>query len=144
MLRMHYPPPERIREINTRTYERRNICFGEDQEKFCVHETNNEADHKRRHFNSEIRPTMKQQPNTPRHDYFLAVDQSDVYRVLYKACPAEEVDAIGRGFLSLVSNDNYEGSKLVGVAYIMPSVYSLIEMRGWESLIEDDDEVVGP
>lgn len=83
---------------------------------------------------------MKQQPNTPRHDHFLVVDQSDVSRVLYKACPANEFDAMSRGFLYLVSNDDYEGCKLVGVAYIMPSVYSLIDMRGWESLIESDDD----
>lgn len=40
--------------------------------------------------------------------------------------PAEEFDAQGGGFLTLVSLDEEKGDQLVGLSYLVPRIYALL------------------
>jgi hypothetical protein len=76
----------------------------------------------------------------PRHLACVAVAQFDLETVL-NGPPAEEFDVEGSGFVDLISYDAEEGSTSVGLSYLLPRVYALLENGGWE-LIKGDGESI--
>mgnify|MGYP004504050633 CR=1 FL=1 len=56
--------------------------------------------------------------------------------------PAEEFDAQGEGFLTLVSLDEEEGDQLVGFSYLVPRIYALLGGPGWENFAVEDDVAI--
>ena len=73
---------------------------------------------------------------TPRFQACAMVTQFQL-ELLLKGPPAEEFDASGAGFLTLVSLDEDEDSQLVGLSYLVPRIYALLEGPGWENIVED-------
>jgi hypothetical protein len=59
-------------------------------------------------------------------------------RVL-KGPPPEDFDAKGRGFVELVSLDEKEGEQWVGLSYLVPRVYTLLEGPGWKNFAVKDE-----
>ncbi|KAI8939244.1 hypothetical protein NX059_005070 [Plenodomus lindquistii] len=51
--------------------------------------------------------------------------------------PAEEFDADGAGFVVLVSLDEEEDYQHVGLSYLVPRIYTLLEGPGWENFACD-------
>ena len=54
---------------------------------------------------------------------------------MLKGPPAEKFDACGAGFLTLVSLDGDEDSQLVGLSYLVPRIYALLEGPGCENIV---------
>lgn len=73
---------------------------------------------------------------TPRFLACAMVTKDHLESVL-EGPPAEEFDADGSGFLALVSLDEDEGYQLVGVSYLVPRIYSLLESLGWDGFAVD-------
>ncbi|KAF2447209.1 hypothetical protein P171DRAFT_430119 [Karstenula rhodostoma CBS 690.94] len=90
----------------------------------------------RQHFTSTILPTLSY-PSTARHQAFVAVYQLTLNRILTIAPPPEEFDTDGRGFLSLISHDEREGWFSIGVSYLVPRAYTLLDECGWYNIFED-------
>jgi len=95
------------------------------------------------HFTAEILPTLKGD-GTSRHSAFIAVDQMDLSRVLTKAPPATKFDARGRGFVDLISVDENEDEMSVGVSYLVPRVYTLLDGCGWYNFYPGEYGVACP
>lgn len=57
--------------------------------------------------------------------------------LMLKGPPAEEFDASRSLLLTLVSLDEDEDSQLVGLSYLVPRIYTLLEGPGWENIVED-------
>jgi hypothetical protein len=55
--------------------------------------------------------------------------------------PAEDFDADGSGFVDLISLDAGEGSTAVGLSYLLPRVYVLLEALGWDKIKGDGESV---
>ena len=56
---------------------------------------------------------------------------------MLKGPPAEEFDASGAGFLTLVSLDEDEDYQMVGLSYLVPRIYTLLGGPGWENIVVD-------
>lgn len=63
---------------------------------------------------------------------------------LSKNLPVEEFDAYGRGYVELVSADENEGEMYVGVSYLVPRVYTLLDGCGWDLVYPGECEVACP
>ena len=87
---------------------------------------------------NELLPTLSG-PSTPRHHAFIAVDQVCLETVLKYAPPAEKFDTYGKGFVTLVSHDKREGDFSVGLSYLVPRVYTLLEGCGWDNVYSGDE-----
>ena len=53
--------------------------------------------------------------------------------------PAEEFDASGEGYVMLISRDEEKDVTFVGLSYLLPNIYSLLEI-GWSTFAKDPDE----
>ena len=73
---------------------------------------------------------------TPRFQFCAMVVQSDVDSVL-DGPPAEEFDFDGDGVLTIVSLDENEGYQDVGLSYLVPRIYTLLEGVGWSNIVID-------
>jgi hypothetical protein len=73
---------------------------------------------------------------TPRFLACAMVSKDELESVL-KGPPAEEFDADGAEFLTLVSLDEDEGYQLVGASYLVLRIYALLGGPGWENIAED-------
>ena len=73
---------------------------------------------------------------TPRFQACAMVTQLEL-ELMLKGPPAEEFDASGAGFLTLVSLDEDEDTQCVGLSYLVPRIYTLLEGPGWENIVED-------
>ncbi|OSS43557.1 hypothetical protein B5807_11748 [Epicoccum nigrum] len=73
---------------------------------------------------------------TPRFQFCAMVVQSDVDSVL-DGPPAEEFDYDGDGVLTIVSLDEDEGDQDVGLSYLVPRIYTLLEGAGWSNIVID-------
>jgi hypothetical protein len=69
------------------------------------------------------------------------VDKMDLESV-FEGPPAEEYDVEGEGSVDLVSLDENEGTQTVGLSFLVPRIYDLLEI-GWEQIV-DEDEVARP
>lgn len=56
--------------------------------------------------------------------------------LILKGPPPEEFDASEAGFLTLVSLDGDGDSQLVGLWYLVPRIYELLEGLRWEDIVE--------
>jgi hypothetical protein len=63
----------------------------------------------------------------------VGVSQFHLETVL-RGPPPEEFDADGSGFVDLVSVEPEEGDTAVGLSYLLPRVYSLLEAPGWHTV----------
>jgi hypothetical protein len=99
--------------------------------------TNHQINSSSSHFTEEILPTIPN-PSTSRHHAFIAVYQHTLHQVLTKAPPAEEFDAYGIGFVTLVSKHENEGRFNVGLSYLVPRVYTLLDACGWDNVAPAD------
>jgi hypothetical protein len=81
---------------------------------------------------------------TPRFRACVMVEKCHIEAVA-EGPPAEEFDASGEGFVTLVSRDQEEDVTFVGLSYLVPRIYSLLEI-GWSTFAKDPDEgeVAGP
>jgi hypothetical protein len=73
---------------------------------------------------------------TPRFQFCAMVVQSDVNSVL-DGPAAEEFDFDGDGVLTIVSLDEDEGDQDVGLSYLVPRIYTLLEGAGWSNIVID-------
>jgi hypothetical protein len=73
---------------------------------------------------------------TPRFQACAMVTQFEI-ELMLKGPPADEFDASGAGFLTLVSLDEDEDYQMVGLSYLVPRIYTLLEGPGWENIVED-------
>ena len=73
---------------------------------------------------------------TPRFQFCAMVVQSDVNSVL-DGPQAEEFDFDGDGVLTVVSLDEDEGDQDVGLSYLVPRIYTLLEGAGWSNIVID-------
>lgn len=73
---------------------------------------------------------------TPRFQACAMVTQFEL-ELMLKGPPADEFDASGAGFLTLVSLDEDEDYQMVGLSYLVPRIYALLEGPGWENIVED-------
>ena len=78
---------------------------------------------------------------TPRFSACVMVVQDELESVL-DGPPAEEFDADGEGFLTLVSLDEEEGEQLVGASYLVPRIYALLGGPGWENFAVEEDVAI--
>ncbi|KAF2637835.1 hypothetical protein P280DRAFT_471995 [Massarina eburnea CBS 473.64] len=97
----------------------------------------------RRHFIEHVLPTLSPTssvdfPDSARTHAFLQVNQMLVGLALYKAPPATEFDAYGRGFVGIMSVDEEEGDFDVGISYILPRTYVLLDGIGWDNVYDSD------
>lgn len=81
---------------------------------------------------------------TSRHRAFVTVNQFQLNLILNKAPPAEEFDVYGKGFVTLISEDRREGFFNVGLSYLVPRVYTLLDGCGWDNVCAGQDGVVCP
>ena len=72
------------------------------------------------------------------HHAFVAVYQLTLNRILTLAPPPEEFDANGRGFVTLISHDESEGNFSIGVSYLVPRAYTLLDECGWDNIVPED------
>jgi hypothetical protein len=49
---------------------------------------------------------------------------------IFDGPPAEEYDAYGEGYLTLVSLEEYENHQAVGLSYLVPRIYTLSDGPG--------------
>lgn len=76
---------------------------------------------------------------TPRFMACAMVSKSELETVL-DGPPAEEFDADGAGFITLISleeKDDDEDDQLVGLSYLVPRIYALLGGPGWENIVVD-------
>jgi hypothetical protein len=73
---------------------------------------------------------------TPRFLACVMVSAEELDSIL-DGPPADEFDADGAGFLTLVSLDEDEGDQNVGLSYLVPRIYTLLEGPGWENFATD-------
>ena len=73
---------------------------------------------------------------TPRFQACAMVSQLQL-EIILKGPPAEEFDASGAGFLTLVSLDEDEDTQMVGLSYLVPRIYTLLGGPGWENIVVD-------
>ncbi|KAF3000784.1 hypothetical protein E8E13_005467 [Curvularia kusanoi] len=73
---------------------------------------------------------------TPRFQACAMVGQLEL-ELMLKGPPAEEFDAYGAGFLTLVSLDEDEDYQDVGLSYLVPRIYALLAGPGWENIVVD-------
>ncbi|KAF2795651.1 hypothetical protein K505DRAFT_416289 [Melanomma pulvis-pyrius CBS 109.77] len=74
---------------------------------------------------------------TPRHRACIRVDKFLLETVLDGPKP-EDFDSIGTGFVELVSLDEREGETYVGLSYLVPRIYILLNGPGWENFAVKD------
>ena len=67
------------------------------------------------------------------------VSKSELETVL-DGPPAEEFDADGAGFITLVSLEE-ENDQLVGLSYLVPRIYALLGGPGWENIVVDGVDI---
>lgn len=72
---------------------------------------------------------------TPRFQACAMVTQFEL-ELMLNGPPAEEFDASGVGFLTLVSLDEDEDFQIVGLPYLVPRIYTLLEGPGWQNIVE--------
>lgn len=63
----------------------------------------------------------------------IAVPQYILEQVLRHGLPPEKFDAWALSCVDMISVDPKEGHQLVGLSYIFPRVYSLLEL-GWHQI----------
>ncbi|KAJ4354549.1 uncharacterized protein N0V89_006286 [Didymosphaeria variabile] len=90
----------------------------------------------RRHFTEEVLPTLPN-PSTSRHHAFVAVYQLTLHRTLTKAPPAEEFDAYGMGFVTLVSRHENEA---IVLAYLALGVLVAVIWTGRARVFRDEEQ----
>jgi hypothetical protein len=73
----------------------------------------------------------------------VMVDKHDLNTVL-RGPSAEKFDAEGSGYVTLVSLDKDEGHMSVGMSYLVPRVYALLESCGWDNFAVGDTDVACP
>jgi hypothetical protein len=56
---------------------------------------------------------------------------------ILKGPPAEDFDASGAGFLTLVSLDEDQDYQMVGLSYLVPRIYTLLEWCNWDAIAVD-------
>jgi hypothetical protein len=71
------------------------------------------------------------------------VDKYDLQSVVNGPRPSE-FDTFGEAYVTLVSLDKSEGDMSVGLSYLVPRVYSLLEAPGWDDFAVDQDDVACP
>lgn len=71
------------------------------------------------------------------------VDEHDLKSVL-RGPSAEKFDADGFGYVTLVSLKKDEGHMSVGMSYLVPRVYALLESCGWDNFAVGDTDVACP
>ena len=57
--------------------------------------------------------------------------------IILEGPPANEFDTSGEGFLTLVSLDEDEETQNVGLSYLVPRIYTLLDGPGWENFATD-------
>lgn len=78
---------------------------------------------------------------TPRHHACVRVDKFLLETVRDGPKP-EDFDANGTGFVELVSLDEREGETYVGLSYLVPRIYILLNGPGWENFAVKDDVAI--
>jgi hypothetical protein len=56
----------------------------------------------------------------------------------------DEFDDMGTGFVCLVSKDEAEGETYIGLSYLIPRAYNLLNGLGWEFIADEDGGVALP
>ncbi|KAK7187972.1 hypothetical protein PSPO01_06174 [Paraphaeosphaeria sporulosa] len=99
----------------------------------------------RRRFKKWIEESGEEQYWLPTSRFLacVMVDRHDLKSVL-KGPSAEEFDAEGYGSVTLISLDKNEGHMSVGMSYLIPRVYTLLESCGWENFAVGDTDVACP
>jgi hypothetical protein len=64
--------------------------------------------------------------------------------ILSEAPSPSEFDAYGRGFVDLISANESEGEMFVGVSYLVPRVYTLLDGCGWDNVYPGECEIACP
>jgi hypothetical protein len=70
----------------------------------------------------------------------IAVTQFHVDLVLGNGPPAEKFDSGGDAWVDLISVDEDEGYQSVGLSYLFPRAYSLLEL-GWHQIAVGNEDV---
>ena len=73
----------------------------------------------------------------------VAVDVNHV-RWAREGPPPEEFDDKGDSFVTLVFLSEDEGHMDVGLSYLIPRIYALLDGPGWENFVVEDGEVAIP
>lgn len=94
-----------------------------------------------RHFKKYIEQSGEKSLGSPRYRACIAVAQVHVDRVLKKGPKPEKFDAAGMGWVDLVSIDEKEGYVGVGLSYLFPRVYSLLDALGWHIIDVGTEDV---
>lgn len=94
-----------------------------------------------RHFKKYLEQNSEKNLGTPRHRACIAVVQAHVDRVLKKGPKPEKFDYAGIGWVDLVSVDAKEGYVGVGLSYLLPRVYSLLDALGWHIIDVGTEDV---
>ncbi|KAF9734471.1 hypothetical protein PMIN01_07374 [Paraphaeosphaeria minitans] len=99
----------------------------------------------RRRFKKWIKESGEQQYWLPTSRFLacVMVDKYDLKSVL-TGPSAEEFDAEGDGSVTLISLDKNEGHMSVGMSYLVPRVYALLESCGWDNFAVGDTDVACP
>lgn len=74
--------------------------------------------------------------DTPRFLACAMISQDELDSIL-EGPPAEQFDADVVGFLTLVPLYEKEGDQLVGLSYLVPRIYTLLEGPAWENFAVD-------
>lgn len=70
----------------------------------------------------------------------IAVEQFYIDRVLSKGPPAAKFDSGGMAWVDVISEDVDEGYTAVGLSYLFPRAYSLLEL-GWHQIAVGNEDV---
>jgi len=70
----------------------------------------------------------------------VAVSQFHLETVL-NGPPPEDPDTDGYGFVDLISVDPEEGATAVGLSFLLPRVYSLLEAPGWHIVKVGEEDI---
>ena len=70
----------------------------------------------------------------------IAVSQFHVERVLLDGPPPDVFDVNGNGWVNLISIDPDEGYQAIGLSFLFPRAYSLLEI-GWHQIAVGHENV---
>ena len=64
--------------------------------------------------------------------------------MLLNLVSSEEFDALGTAWVYLVSKNEDEDETAIGLSYLIPRAYRILEDPGWEFVADEDGGIVLP